>query len=720
LSIAKIFKKLNISLYQTHRLFLKNSKITIAIYLILFSFLGHHFSQVRYSIDSSNFFTSKSESKENWKKYVNIFSQTEALAITWGRKDSKMLDQKDLCDLAKWQASFEDKIKNYSYLISPFDVKQYLYANNQIKTKKFIPLNCGSSTGQLNKNEISNGMVFENLFISTNKSELLFGVQTAKHGNINELIGDIEKINNTFSAKVLKKFDYKILGSKAAFMQIKQSIMKDELINNLVIVPLLLLLFLFFRSFSVIFSVLFIVISLKVFIYGLMSYLGEDLDMISGGMFLFIVITSVQDIVFVYVGYAKSKNWRYAFRQTLLPSFYTSLTTFLGFISLCLAPLPIVQKVGFWCAIGAILQWMITFLVLPSVIKSMRPLQKLSGNRVNIKNKLFKKVNLGPKFKVLYLLPIIAIISFTFMDSESDLLAIFPDGHKFKQNVVEFEKKYGWSLQTTFVYEKSNSLHLKILDKIRSNPIVHVVYDRGNIKNQLFKETDEVGFQRLDDEVNYLTDKYLPTSKNYRQSLILVKGLNLNTIDILQDEVTHTCKGTKCFFTGEILPLVELAKKLSSSLIRSLIGSVVLVGFYLILLCFLLGKQHQVASLIMTSFWGPFTALGLFSIFNFKINFVSSIFISIIVGLSGDNLIHFLFKSKKKNINYGISEKKYASQVSTLAILSCTPVFLFSQFVPPRQLGILMFFSFIINFFGDIYVTEMAVKPKGSYGKVTK
>jgi len=83
-------------------------------------------------------------------------------------------------------------------------------------------------------------------------------------------------------------------------------------------------------------------------------------------------VAAIEDFLFLAWERASGTAWRTAFRRLLLPGGLTSLTTFVGFASLCTADLGIVRRFGLWGALGAALEWIATFVVLPAAL-TLRP-----------------------------------------------------------------------------------------------------------------------------------------------------------------------------------------------------------------------------------------------------------------------------------------------------------------------------------------------------------
>jgi predicted RND superfamily exporter protein len=105
-------------------------------------------------------------------------------------------------------------------------------------------------------------------------------------------------------------------------------------------------------------------------VYGGMALRGDPIDLLSTGLFLLLAVAGIEDFFFLSrLRMHSGRRWRGPFRRLLLPGFLTSLTTVLGFGSLLVSDLEIVRRLGLWAALGALVEWGATFLVLPCVLQ---------------------------------------------------------------------------------------------------------------------------------------------------------------------------------------------------------------------------------------------------------------------------------------------------------------------------------------------------------------
>ncbi|MCB0369614.1 MAG: hypothetical protein KDD45_09265, partial [Bdellovibrionales bacterium] len=187
----------------------------------------------------------------------------------------------------------------------------------------------------------------------------------------------------------------------------------------------------------------------------------------------------------------------------------------------------------------------------------------------------------------------------------------------------------------------------------------------------------------------------------------------LNTMDMpeikkLISKSEKLCND-KCQLTGSLISYNEFSVKILHTLLSSLGLSVFLV----ILILFLIRKPltfSEVFCLIVSSIWGPLTLLSLFIIFKIPISFVTCICASLLVGLTGDNAIQFIFNTKKSNLNQSIDSFSDASLIVTIGMIFLVSIFLISEIASLGTLGGYIMLGFLLGFIGDVWILKGILK----------
>ena len=98
--------------------------------------------------------------------------------------------------------------------------------------------------------------------------------------------------------------------------------------------------------------------------------------------------------------------------------------------------------------------------------------------------------------------------------------------------------------------------------------------------------------------------------------------------------------------------------------------------------------------------------LCLEGIFQLKVNFLTCIFASVLVGLTGDNAIQFLFGSKRSALEVGVLKRGSASILTSVLMAGASFVFLGSYFDPPKKFGVLLAGGLLASLLGDLWILK--------------
>jgi predicted RND superfamily exporter protein len=82
--------------------------------------------------------------------------------------------------------------------------------------------------------------------------------------------------------------------------------------------------------------------------------------------------------------------------------------------------------------------------------------------------------------------------------------------------------------------------------------------------------------------------------------------------------------------------------------------------------------------------------------------------VSILVGLTGDNAIHFASVQiiDGKSLDEALSERAKASLISTIIMLCLCCVFFLFKFNPPKYFGLTLLVGLSFNIWGDYWILK--------------
>jgi predicted RND superfamily exporter protein len=105
--------------------------------------------------------------------------------------------------------------------------------------------------------------------------------------------------------------------------------------------------------------------------------------------------------------------------------------------------------------------------------------------------------------------------------------------------------------------------------------------------------------------------------------------------------------------------------------------------------------------------------LILIAAFRINMDFMKCIVACVLVGLTGDNAIQYLFAARGRPLEVGIKSRGEASIQTNLFMAITSLMYLFSYFNPPKTFGLLLAAGFVIALVGDLWILNglLPVRP---------
>jgi hypothetical protein len=502
-----------------------------------------------------------------------------------------------------------------------------------------------------------------------------------------------------------------------------EGIQRFRILNLLIlaiVVPLFRVLFGTWRS-----GLLFIgiIATAGIVVYGAMSFAGHPIDFLSTGLFLMLSVAALADFIFLSAQQlAYGTGWRPTFRQLLVPSFLTSLTTVVGFGSLYIADLAIVQRFGAWAAFGATVEWLVTFLLLPSCIAVFAPRGVWTNSarawRPGIPTNLIR-LSL-PRIAIPLLLAVYAFGTFGALrlNTSDTLVGLFPDGHAYRDGFEYLSSSRGWNGQISVVLPDAGRLagNRDVLLRLSRHPNVAKILDPYTMLDYAVPGLPVTPAQAIaaDPTAGAAFRSFLSPDGHARVAVYLMdislKRMN-DTIRFIED----TCRAHGCYPAGDLVAYAEFATSVPATLFKSLVICLCLVGAILLVLIRANGRA-PVLRILPAAFWGPAFMMTVLWVFQVPVNFLTCVFASVLVGLTGDNVIQYNVAGHGKRMTTGIERRGAASvQVALVMGLICL-VFLGSSFVPSRVLGVLLGVGFIASLIGDLWLLKALLGRRAANG----
>lgn len=634
-----------------------------------------------------------------------------------------------LCDLRKWIQDTVQHRGDVSRILTSFGVREVKSGHNELSLPPVLTFDC--SQPDLPEDEkIREGL-------QKIRSSPWGSVLTSKDANdvmVSIYLDDTLGKDSRFGA-----FDISLVGSLmdsfekqylahhpeieaswagVAVFQYYLKIGYDQtnMLNLGTVAVLFILFFYFFGTLKS--SLLFLTTFLFALIptYGGMALTGAPIDVLTNSLALMVLIASLEDFLFIsYVqmnsGTSKSL-WKRPFRQLLIPSFYTSLSTVIGFGSLASADLEIVRRFGIWAAFASGVEFFAVFYFLPALATQFPSLRVWTDpnrrSRFNYAESL--KVRNIPKTLgfialIVYVIGLAGAGHLSISDAPQN---IFPKDHIVRKTLDKIETSRGWQTDVSLVFNdyQKKEVNEGILSEIAKDRLVKASENPYEIDAYLRKDLPSYRGDALINmwEGSPLSRRLINHSENTGRAILYLGDTDIVAINGLADRVANVCK-ENCYLSGTLVSYGEFGERVLSTFTQSLMMSLALVFFVLLFLVLAL-RQKNIFALLASALWGPFMLLTIFVIFRVPIFYVTSIFASILIGLAGDNTIQYIFANHRQKDQLGAESFGGASLVLTFCMCCLSSVLFFAYFGPLKLLGLLMIVGFSFSIIGDLWILK--------------
>lgn len=446
-------------------------------------------------------------------------------------------------------------------------------------------------------------------------------------------------------------------------------------------------------------------------VYGTMGLAGAPIDLLSTGLFLMLSVAALEDYVFLsYQQLHHGTEWRTAFRNMLLPSFFTSLTTMIGFGSLVSSDLELVRRFGMWAAYGASIEWIVTFMLLPAVMKLLPACRRWThADRAwGIALPARLAATSLPRRAALLLLLVYGFGAFgaAHLNTADSPVTTFPPGHPHRDGQQYLASSRGWEGPISIVFPNAGrqQANRDALARLGQHPNVAMVTDPYETLRYttgvVLADSDRPA---PDDDSDTASHSSLFSSDGQARGVLYLRDIGLERMQETIRFVYETCAQEGCHPAGDLVSYADFASEVPATMFASLTTCLVLVGA-VVLALLLLSKHGARLRILAATFWGPTCMITVLWLAQVPVNFLTCVFASVLVGLTGDNAVQYLFAARY--IPEGIARRGGASILVALVMGLACLTFLGSSFVASQRLGILMALGFAASLLGDIWILK--------------
>ena len=718
-------RRMTALLLSVFRALLSRPKLAVIVFSAISAFMVVQLPKITAELRVYDIVDPKFPATAQLRDMKSKFAEQNSILLLFARDDGTAITSEQACKIRDWLANLEDDNSGVSAEISgilnPFLLNKPRLAKNHVEWTPLIALDHCDSTPMPVKPLLDSP--WQGLLTDPAGRDL------AAQVNFRDTVGGSRygKFDPTPIGALWKNLEtglltrtpglHAYLGGRASFQWYYQKALQHDVLINFLVLGLLMLFFrYFYGTWKSGFLLLLIILCAATFIFGAMSLAGSPVDYLSNGLFLMMCVAAVEDFVFIsdeQLVRADPKGdvgWRRSVRSLLLPGLFTSLTTFVGFLSLETADLGIIRRFGFWAGWAALCEWGITFYALPVFLKAFRvrapwvdPRRaKLRGVFESSSRFAFPKAGVA----VAGLLFLAGLWGFAHLNINDSPRGNFLKTHMQHRTYDYTRATRGWEGPLFVVFpdahrEEPNQAALRAI-ALDSNV--------ARIENPY--EITKWFLGGLPEEHRRWIQAELSLSKTYRgyfsrvdsaRATVYLKSLDLSDLNSSIARIRLACKVAGCYPAGEGVVYADYSNRVVDTLFKSLLSSLVLVGLILLGLTFALGSNVKLG-LLFSVFWSPVLVVGGLAFFEVPMNFTTSMFASVLVGLTGDNAVQYLFASRRGDLRTGIRKRSRASVQVTAIAATASLFFLGLTLVPLKLLGVLLFCGFVVSLAGDLWM----------------
>lgn len=513
--------------------------------------------------------------------------------------------------------------------------------------------------------------------------------------------------------------------------------MENELLikGSISFLVALLIVGLIFKSLQALFITLFSVLAVSNLVYILYYLTGAPFNTISSMTPSIVTALTVAALVHLFHSLNSTRSVEKAVRKIKAPTFYACLTTAIGLFSLMASDVPPVKTFGLIGGITILFIFVVTIYLAPNLIKL--PLSKKSeGTFLSLISYKIMKFTLKRPVGTIIVscaLAMFAIIAITYLESESNMIKFFRSDHEIAKSVdyidrelsgtnsvmatvtdadidhlISFEKlNKVWEIQKYAETLSTVDKTVSVVDFVRT---INWANFEANEKNRILPKNDDLIYQYIasysgQDIFNYITKEYDLLSITFS-----INTHNAKETGRIIDNITAFAKtkGIDLKFAGDGLLFAEQEKLLVWGQIQSLMYSLVLIFFVLIVLW----RSLKYASITIIPNIAPiFTIFATMSVCGIYLDVGTAMISSVAVGIAIDDTIH-MFNSFRKHFKDGDSplwsiarsyKETGGAMIATSVILSVQFMILsVSEFVPTSNFGLMTTIGLMTALIADL------------------
>lgn len=706
-----------------HIAFLKHSKLVLFTTCCILVFFLMQLKNLKQVISVYELLPNQFQSVKDLRETDQEFSIGRNIILLFEKNDKTPLVRDDYCEIRKWFYQYWETHTNLLQAGNPFDLRVAQFENNQLLYPKLLNLHCNEKDDhQLNLATLDHSP-WKNVLIGPQKNNLIIDFQYDETSIDQKYRAFDPKIVEEMKASLAKTFDQEkwntsLVGVGAYEATIIKGLNSVKYVNLILMILILITHRIFYGTFKSGAVLFFTMIVSIIIMFGTISLSGKPLDLLSHSLLVMLTVACLQDFAYLSFNHLDKNQVPQikSFRLFILPCFFTSFTTIIGFGSLAISKIEMIKWFGIWAAMGSFLEWFILFFILPPLMKEVPLFKNWINAEKALKLSPLKKSSrmLSPRFwlmSVILMIPV-GIYSINHLNFYDEPALMLEKTDAFSFDVEKLKKTFKWESHVSLIFEKKVTRENinQVLSKLNRNQLISKIDSSNEVLNFLFEQSHHQADELIKLEFLEMAKPKRYFAENGRERAILfLKSSDIHQTKNLINEVKNLCPERECFVAGSLIAYTDFVASVAETLIESLSVSLLLVMSIITLL--MLAKRTP--NILITNaaiLWGPFFVFFILYIFKVPINMVTSVCAAVFIGLAGDNVIQFILASGKNEVSEGMDSRFTAAIGTSLMMAIGTLALLASYFHPPKTLGIIFSVGFVVCFIGDYWVLKSCLK----------
>lgn len=694
------------ALFQSVLFFVqKRAGLTVAFFALIIGICAWGLKYTKLELDIYDAYDPHFQSSSDLFEMKEYYGDQAQVLVAYSFKDVPKAG--DACKLLNWSRDL-NRLEDIKNVTSLWSLRAPKMKEGKLWYPKTLNDPCAlDPESGFNLSEVFKASFFRHLVSQSGSKDLVFDVSFSKSGANLKEIQTLMDHTDAFAKKEFKDVKVRYLGNSTSRYYFRKILQRDSIYSMLVLLVILIFMRAVYGTWRSGGYLILTLIGSGIILYGFMALIGMPIDILTNNLFLMTAVSGTADFIFV-TQFQMTGNYQDSLKKLIRPSYFTSLTTIVGFLSLNTSDLALIQRFGNGAAIGGVAEWMMLFLLLPAALKLLgkekvwvNPEKALSGKWAQ---KIEEFTLPGWCLKILMILMVLSVPAFFFLNDQDSPVENLPKDHVMRVGYEDFQKKFGWQGQVYLYFPTTPSMaeQESILNKIRASSMVSRVEDPEEMAREWTKDFPPLKQELIRRELSMtpLWEKYYSTENALRVPLYL-KEQDLHSLRKFRDEILPICQD-KCRIAGQRVVYLEYGEKISRTMIESFAVSIVLVVGILMYLLWTVNKLQHFWAVVLSSLMGPLVILTIISIFQIPVTLVTSIFLAVMVGLAGDNAIQYML-TDDENLERGIESRARASIMVALVMILASAMFLLQTLKPMKILGTLFVLGFFINLVGDLF-----------------